>query len=73
MENIMGTEMQGIQKMGYQETILLSIQVHVLFFDLVWSLRKRIVKSDFNAVMLNCNNWGEFWRILWLNTDETCE
>lgn len=34
MENIMGTEIQGIQKMRYQETIWLSIQVHVLFLAL---------------------------------------
>lgn len=43
------------------------------FFGLVWSLLKRMWKSDFSAVMLNCNNWVEFWRILRLKTDETCE
>jgi len=29
-----------------------------------------MLKSGFRAVMLNCNNWVDFWRIVWLNTDE---
>ena len=70
MENITGTEMQGIQKMGYRE-IIYSCQIGFTYFSALYGhILKRMLKIDFSAVMLNCNNWIDFWRIVWFNTDE---
>lgn len=61
MENITGTEMHGIQKMGYQENMAVYSGSHV-FLALFGHMLQRILKSNFSAVMLNCNNWVDFWR-----------